>query len=116
MKKMLLSVSAAILFCFNVSAMTAIGVGYQGAQSNCNIETGGNGVISNCSFNTNGTVVCSCDAVSAPVGSSNFSCNTAIGVGYQGAQSNCTIQTQGAGRISNCSFNPNGTVVCSCCD
>ncbi len=42
-------------------------------------------------------------------------CNSAIGVGVGGVQSNCNIQTFGAGTCSNYSFNQNGTVVCSCC-
>ncbi|MGZ3726891.1 MAG: hypothetical protein ACXWQQ_13895, partial [Pseudobdellovibrio sp.] len=96
---------------FSAFATTAIGVGYEGAQTNCNIQTLGHGVISNCSYNPNGTVVCLCTAVETP----GYTCNTAIGVGYSGVQSNCSIQTGGYGQISNCSSNQNGTVVCSCC-
>jgi hypothetical protein len=112
MKQFFLLVSA-LFIGFSAHASVVIGVGYQGAQTNCNIATGGRGTISNCSFNPNGTVVCSCDVnVQVPRGNT---CSSVIGVGYQGAQSNCTIASNGRGTISNCSFNPNGTVVCACC-
>lgn len=113
MKNVILALSASLLVCASAGAMTVVGVGYEGAQPNCNIATGGHGVISNCSVNPNGTYVCDCEEVAPP--SPGGSCTTAVGVGYEEAQSNCNIATGGRGTISNCSFNPNGSVVCSCC-
>ncbi|MFZ4405607.1 MAG: hypothetical protein ACOYOK_16060 [Pseudobdellovibrionaceae bacterium] len=112
MKKMLLMTMLVLLGEVSQAGF-AIGVGYSGAQTNCNLQMGGRGVVSNCSFNANGTVVCSCDEIYNPY--QGRTCNTAIGVGYSGVQTNCTLQSGGKGSISNCSFNTNGTVLCSCC-
>jgi hypothetical protein len=100
------------------SATTSIGVGLNGAISNCTLMGGRvNNPYYDCTANPNGTYVCQCDTSSgAGPNQCSGTTSSSIGVGLNEAVSNCAIA---GGRVNNpyydCTANPNGTYVCVCC-